>query len=181
MILPQAYRRTYGIGILTAGVLMGGALLLLHPRMQPSYWERPEALWEIDETHDPRTNIWKLAWEQPSDYMAHGLGAGQNTGYLMERYKEHHLYIYTAMHFHCHNQYLEELMELGIGGLLLFLLAWASIPLCAKGIGKQTAWLFCLMMLLNMFTDCIFSTFCGVALWAVSLILIRLQSDGAGE
>lgn len=181
MVLPQAYRRIYGIVIIVAGIVIGGTLLVFHPRMQRTYWENPETLWEIDETHDPRTNIWQLALEHPQDYSAYGLGAGQSLNYLLPKYEAHHLDIYIHERYHCHNQYLEEWMELGIGGLLFFLLAWCSILICARGEGRQTAWLFCLMMGMNMLTECTFSVFCRVGLWAVSLIFICLQSDRTSQ
>lgn len=177
ILLPKVYRRLYGAVIITAGILIGGVLLVMHPRMQRTYWENPETLLEIDETHDPRTNIWLLALESPQAYTAYGLGAGQSFNYLISKYEAHHLDYYVQARYHCHNQYLEEWIELGIGGLLLFLIAWCSIIICAHGEGRQTAWLFCLMMMMAMLTECIFAVFCRVALWAISLIFIYLQSN----
>ena len=68
-------------------------------------------------------------------------------------------------------------MEIGIPGLILFLIAWLSVPLCARKKGRQTAILFTTLFLLNMFTDCMFGKFCGIALWAVGMVLIFLQSN----
>ena len=164
--LPIRWRR-YSIGIGFIGLMAGIALLALHPRMQTEHLNQ-----------EPRAIIWRMALEQPQDYIAYGLGGGQSTDYLTTQFEQHNAFFYSIMHYHCHNQYLEEMMELGIGGLILFLLAWLSIPLCADKKSRRTAWFFCLMMLLNMCTESMFAVFCGVALWAVSMILIRLQSDG---
>ena len=61
--------------------------------------------------------------------------------------------------------------------VLFFLLAWISIPLCAKGKGRLTAILFLTIFAFNMFTDCMYAKFCGIGLWAVGLLFILLQSD----
>ena len=164
--LPHRIRR-YSIGIVLVGIVTGISLLAVHPRMQKERLHQ-----------EPRMKIWRFALEHPQDYLTHGLGGGQSTDYLIHKYEENNAFFYIMVRYHSHNQYLEELMELGIGGLLIFLLAWMSIPLCASGSGRKTAWLFSIMMMLCMLTECIFAVFCGVALWAVSMILIRLQSDG---
>lgn len=167
--LPTRLRR-YSIGIGVVGVAAGITLLAFHPRMQPEHLNQ-----------EPRAIIWSMALEQPQDYIAYGLGGGQSTEYLITQFEQHNAFFYAIVRYHCHNQYLEELMELGIGGLVLFLLAWLSIPLCAHEKSRRTAEFFCLMMMLNMCTESMFAVFCGVALWAVSVIMIRFQSDGEGE
>ena len=78
----------------------------------------------------------------------------------------------AELKFHPHNQYLEELMEVGIGGLLIFLLAWLSVPLCTDGNRRRMAWLFITLYLFNMFTDCMFAKFDGIALWVFAMVLI---------
>ena len=72
-------------------------------------------------------------------------------------------------------------MEIGLPGLLLFLLAWLSIPICAPKKGRLIALLFTTLFVFNMFTDCMFGKFDGVALWAAGLLFILLQSDPQRE
>ena len=134
---------------------------LFHPRTQD---------------HESRQDVWSVALEQPSDYIWTGLGAGQSTAYLMDRYREHQMDEYIQMEYNSHNQYLQETMELGLGGLLLFVFAWLSIPWCARGKGRQTALFFTIIYALNMCTDCMFGRFCGIALWSMGMIYIMLQS-----
>jgi O-antigen ligase len=136
---------------------------------------------EVSYYHDVRFNIWGCALQRPQEYAAYGLGAGQSTEYLAERYAEAGLTYYAQDRLHCHNQYLEELMETGVGGLLFFVLIWFAVPLCARGEGRQTAVAFTLLYLLNMFTDCMFGLFDGLVLWAVGLLLVFLQSDPQRE
>jgi O-antigen ligase len=131
----------------------------------------------IDENHDVRLNIWGAALQQPKDYLWYGLGAGQSKEYIRQKFENVGYSYIGTQNFHPHNQYLEELMEIGIFGMLFFLLAWLSIPLCAKGKGRQTAILFSTIFFFNMFTDSMFAMFCGIGLWAVGLLFILLQSD----
>ena len=61
-------------------------------------------------------------------------------------------------------------MEIGIPGLVLFLLAWLSILFCTEGEGKRFAILFVTLFGLNMLTDCMFGKFDGIALWTVGMV-----------
>ena len=176
-VLPAARRWRYGAAIVLAGVVVVAGLLHFHPRMQQVHVHDFTEMRTMSYDHDIRFNIWGAALQHPQDYLAYGIGAGQSKNYLREKYQEAGFDYYAQEKYHPHNQYLEELMEIGIPGLLLFLLAWLSIPLCAKKEGRQTAILFTILFMLNMLTDCMFGRFCGIALWAVGLLLILLQSD----
>ena len=175
--MPRRYRLRYGVGILLLGMVLGGGLLKMHPRMQNFDLSDITEMREISYEHDIRFNIWGVALQNPSDYWLYGIGGGQSTNYMVKRYQDLGLEYYEQKHYHPHNQYLEELMEIGIPGLLLFLLAWLAIPFCAKEKGRETAILFVTLFMLNMLTDCMFGKFCGIALWAVGLMFIYLQSD----
>lgn len=174
--MPHRYRWRYGLGILLAGIMIGGGILTFHPRMQTFNYKAITEIRDVSYTHDVRFNIWGAALQHPRDYLAHGLGAGQSWLYLIDRYKELGLNYYAQVEYNCHNQYLEELLEGGIIGLVLFLLAWFSIPVCARSHNREFAWLFVILFLFNMLTECLFGRFDGVAIWAVGLIFILLQS-----
>lgn len=175
--LPQRYRLRYGVGILLLGIILGFGLLELNPRMQNFDFAEFTQMRNVNSEHNVRLNIWGLALQQPSDYLAHGLGSGQSTNYMIEKYKEANFSYFVDMQYHAHNQYLEELMELGVPGLLFFLLCWLSIPICASRKGVFTALLFTALFMMNMLTDCMFGKFCGIALWAAGLMMIMLQSE----
>lgn len=174
--MPHRYRWRYGLGILLAGIMIGGGILTFHPRMQEFNYKAITEIRDVSNTHDVRFNIWGAALQHPKDYLAHGLGAGQSWLYLIDRYNELGLNYYARVEYNCHNQYLEELLEGGIIGLVLFLLAWFSIPVCARSHNREFAWLFVILFLFNMMTECLFGRFDGVAIWAVGLIFILLQS-----
>ena len=75
------------------------------------------------------------------------------------------------------NAIFEEWIEIGIPGMIFFILAWMSILYCATDKGRKTATLLVTLYGLNMLTDCMFGRFDGIALWATFMILILLQSD----
>ncbi len=177
-MLPQAHRRLAGAGIVLVAIIAGGCMMMFHPRMQQFDLEQIQEMQNISYEHEHRLNIWAIALQNHEDYLAYGLGTGQSTNYLIDKYRQTGFDYYASMRFNAHNQYLEQLMELGIPGLLFFLLAWMSLPLCANGAaGKRTAWLFLTLYTFNMFTDIMFGMFCGIALWAVGMVIILLQSN----
>ena len=174
--LPRRYRLRYGVGILLFGMIIGGGALKLHPRMQEFDVSDITEMRTISEDHDVRLNIWGVALQKPTDYLFPGLGAGQSTNYMIRYFEKHGMNYYAYKRYHPHNQYLEVLMENGIIGLLLFVLAWLSTCLYSRGRGRITAVLLTTIFCMNMLTDCMFGKFCGIGLWAVGMLLITLQS-----
>jgi len=179
--LPERHRVAYGLGIILIGIMLGGGLLKYHPRMQHFNYHAITEMRTISYEHDVRFNIWGAALQHPEDYIGHGIGAGQSWLYMIGRYHETGLEYCAEQEYNCHNQYLEETIEGGILGLLLMLIAWFSIPFCARGKGRQTAWLFLVLFMLNMATECVFGRFDSVALWAIGMLLILLQSHPESE
>ena len=175
-LLPRKQRLRYGVGIVLLGMLLGGGILKMHPRMQEFDLRDITEMREMSYDHDIRFNIWGAALQHPKDYIAYGLGAGQSKAYLAARYDDVHFDYYAFKQYHAHNQYLEETMEIGLTGMLLFVLAWLSIPFCTKGQARKTAMLFTTLFMLSMMTDCMFGKFDGIALWAVGLLFILLQT-----
>ncbi|MBQ6723547.1 MAG: O-antigen ligase family protein [Paludibacteraceae bacterium] len=174
MSLPRRYRWRYGVGILLLGVVLGGGLLKLHPRMQQFDFASIKQMREVSYEHDVRLNIYGCALQQPEDYLAYGFGAGQSTGYLMDIYREKGFDYYIVKQYHAHNQYLQELMEIGIPGLVFFFLAWLSIPIFARKEDKRFALQFFTLFFLNMNTDCMFGMFDGIVLWAFGMVFLLI-------
>ena len=171
-VLPKRFAWSYWTGIVVLfGALLFG-LVKVHPRARDFGLNGLTNVRELSYYHDVRLNIWGAAVQHPDDYLAFGLGAGQSTAYLAQQFEEAGIPTYVPEHYNTHNQYLEELLENGIGGLILFLLAWLSIPLCADPKNRRLAVLFTVLFMLNMCTECMFGKFCGVALWAAGMLLI---------
>lgn len=174
-------RIRYKIAFVLFACGIGLFALSQHPRMQEFDYTDLLSIRETVHDHNVRLNIWGIALDSPKDYSLFGLGAGQSFEYLQHKYKEHGFNQYTYTLLNSHNQYLEEWIELGIPGLLFFLLAWSSIPFFNTKRARKTAMMLLTLYALNMLTDCMFGRFDGIALWCVWMILIRLQADAQGN
>lgn len=185
---PSRWRTLSATAALLTGVIMSVCIIQLHPRMQSFEWEHLK-LEKLDADRNARLNIWSMALEHPGDYIWRGVGAGNSTAYLQQRYAEHGYTTYIRKSYNSHNQYLTELLELGIFGLLLFCAAWVSL-LCfpQKGKPRQIAAYVASIYMLNMLTDNMFGRFDGLALFAVCILIgmlyerveLPLVSDGGG-
>lgn len=172
--LPQKHRWLYGLGIMLVGAAVGCIILFTHPRMKGVIADGLTV--EQITKHEPRVGIWSIALKEPEFSFWKGLGGGQSVNYLEKQYNKFYMKYYKDHHYHAHNQYLEEFMELGIFGLIYFIVLWLSILMCTKGIGRRTAVFFVTIYGLNMFTDCMWGKFDGIALWAIVMVYLILQS-----
>lgn len=172
--LPQKHRWLYGLGIMLVGAAVGCIILFTHPRMKGVIADGLTV--EQITKHEPRVGIWSIALKEPEFSFWKGLGGGQSVNYLEKQYNKFYMKYYKDHHYHAHNQYLEEFMELGIFGLIYFIVLWLSILMCTKGIGRRTAVFFVTIYGLNMLTDCMWGKFDGIALWAIVMVYLILQS-----
>lgn len=173
--LPKRHIR-YNIAITLFAVFVGLGVLTLHPRMQNFQFEQVLSP-HIDKENDIRLNIWAIAISQPEDYSLYGLGAGQSVPYLQKLYQQFGFEDYARIGYAAHNQYLAEWIEIGVPGLLFFLLAWLSIVYYTHGRARKSAVIFFALFILNMFTDCMWGKFDGIALWLAWMVFIRIQTD----
>ena len=172
--LPEKHRWLYGIMTVVIGIAIGCGIFFTHPRMKTIMAD--ELTIEQLTKHEPRVGIWSIALKEPEFSFWKGLGGGQSVNYLEKQYNKFYMKYYKDHHYHAHNQYLEEFMELGYFGLLFFILAWLSVLVCAKDQGRKIAVYFVAVYGLNMFTDCMWGKFDGIALWAVMMLIIYLAS-----
>ncbi len=174
--LPIRHIR-YKIALIIFACAVGLFALSQHPRMQDFNYTRLLSIRNVEKGENVRLNIWGTALDSPKDYSLYGLGAGQSTPYLQKKYTEAGLQHYTQRCYATHNQYLEEWIEIGIPGMIFFILAWISIPLFYTKRGRKSAVILLTLYALNMLTDCMFGRFDGIILWCMWMVLIRLQSD----
>jgi O-antigen ligase len=170
-------RIRYKIAFLLLACGIGLFALSQHPRMQKFDYEQLLSIRETTNNHNVRLNIWGTALDSPKDYSLYGLGAGQSIPYLQQKYKEKGFSNYARISYAAHNQYLAEWMEIGIPGLIFFILAWISIPYFTQKRARKSAIMLLTLYAFNMLTDCMWGMFDGIALWCVWMVLIRLQSD----
>lgn len=170
-------RVRYKIAFLFVACGLGLFALSQHPRMENFDYEQLLSIRDTNQKHNVRINIWGTALDTPQDYSLYGLGAGQSIPYLRKKYEDLGLLQYARITYASHNQYLAEWMELGIPGLIFFILAWVSIPWCTQKRARKSAMMLFTLYALNMLTDCMWGMFDGIALWCVWMVLIRLQAD----
>lgn len=177
-LVPQRLMRTWGIGIIAAIAVVGTITFLQHPRMQSFNKQEITHFMQTDDSHDIRLNIWGFALSTPQDYLAYGLGAGQSATYLSQKFDQVNWDHYQNQGYNsCHNQYLEELIENGIAGLIWFVLCWGVLIICCDPKSRLVAILLTTLYGLNMCTDVMFGRYDGIALWSVwVIVLIMLQS-----
>ena len=167
------------ISIITTALVLcavGIGGVVLHPR---------SAGHSIDE--EPRMAVWKTALEQPTDYIAYGLGAGNSTDYLVERYQQRGWEIFYLRRFSPHNQFLGVCMDLGIVAAVLFVLFWLGIPWFFAG--DKRYWACCALgiCLPAMSTEMVLGGIEGIVFVNILFLLGTLlpdstrQTDAAGE
>lgn len=172
--------------IITASALivsLGLGLLLViqyHPRFEG---QSREEVFAYDEDSDepatePRIAIWHAALENPSDYLAYGVGAGNSVDYMVEQYQERGWDLYAERRFSPHNQYFAELIELGIAGFIFFVALWFAIPFSQKGKSRKVAFYIVIILMCDMLTETILGTIEGVFLCCFAILfLFRLNAE----
>ena len=102
--------------------------------------------------------------------------SGGNSDYLVPIYAEHDWDKFTERQYNAHNQYIGELIDLGIFAATFFLLIWLLYPLWYKGRVRQFASLVVLTLALNMLTENMLDRIEGVIITCVILITTALLS-----
>lgn len=161
------------VGIM--GITMCSLLFTLHPRFEKLHLEHitERETYQTNEI-EPRINIWYSALQTPEDYFWHGVGAGGNSEYLVPIYAEHDWDKFTERQYNAHNQYIGELIDLGIFAAIFFILIWLLYPLWFKGRLRQFASLVVLTIALNMLTENMLDRIEGVIITCVILVTTAL-------
>ena len=167
---PKGIRIT---GIVTTVVLVCAACFIgirLHPRSAGHTLQ-----------DEPRMTVWTTATEQPSDYLAYGVGAGNSTDYLVERYQQRGWEIFYLRRFSPHNQFLGVCMDLGIAAAILFALFWCGIPWFFTG--DKRYWAFCALgiCLPAMSTEMLLGGIEGIVFIDVLFLLGTLLPDSTRQ
>lgn len=176
-------RHRWAVALVTTIVMVGGALAVwqLHPRMRSltiADLTNLETHME-DNEKEPRLLIWKIATEHPEQYAAYGMGVGNATPYLIDRYQQLGLTHYAYKQYATHNQYLEIAMELGVVAVLCFMAIWVAVPLCQNKDSEARRFAVYLGTVfgVNMLTDCLLSRIEGVVYICAFLLLISCLSQ----
>jgi O-antigen ligase len=76
-----------------------------------------------------RLALWSCGWEVAKNNMITGVGIGDRIQAVNEVYKARNFTMAIETKKNVHNSYLDALLTFGIGGLLLFLMAFVILPL----------------------------------------------------
>lgn len=123
---------------------------------------------------EPRLLIWQSCFESPSDYSLYGLGAGSSDEYLLEKFAAHGWPYFVARKYCPHNQYINEWMELGLLGGILFTLLWLVYPWTQKKRARHAALYFTVALCLTMLTENSLNGVEGTFNVSISLLLIQI-------
>lgn len=162
-----------GIGLIVVTGLY--LLMVYHPRMQNFKSDDFEALKTgktTNEMIEPRLLIWHAVFESPSDYVWHGVGAGNSTNYLVEKYKSNNFPDrFVIRRFGPHNQYFAEMIELGIFGALYLIVFFVVIYGFCTGNARRFAFYFALLMAFNFLTEAMLGRGDGVLTLSFFLLM----------
>lgn len=75
-----------------------------------------------------RLALWSCGWEVAKNNLITGVGIGDRITVVNEVYKERNFTMAIQTKKNAHNSYLDALLTFGIGGLVLFLLAFVALP-----------------------------------------------------
>lgn len=171
-----------GLGISIAVLVVAGssvAGMYLHPRNAKidltQIRELENNSWAP--TSEPRIAIWHTALERPGDYLAHGVGVGNATDYMVSRYQDHGWACYVHCRYSPHNQFLNTCIELGIAAAILFAMFWFCLPFCFQGTARY--WTLCLVGICipSMMTDVLLGGLEGIVFLVVMMTIGWLLSN----
>jgi len=175
------------IVILTTIVSLSVLLLFLAFKYLPRVSNLKSINWEVVKTGnnwdpvvtEPRFLIWYSAFKQPSDYIVHGVGAGNSTEYLMKIYKSNNYpQNFLDYKFGVHNQYIIETIELGVLGGAFMLLFFLFFSRFFTGKARRFAIYFSLLYGVNLMVEGMLGRVEGIIyLSFFSLFCVWLQNE----
>lgn len=158
------------------GLAAAWSMLHFHPRFEGQSMEEIFAIHEDEEmpSFEPRLAIWHEAFEQPSDYVLYGVGAGCVGDYLTPKYEAHGWTKYIEHRYHAHNQFLTECIELGIVPAIMFLLIWLIYPCTQPSKVRHLSLYLTIVLVMTMLTENVFNGVEGTINTCVALMMVAL-------
>ncbi|MBO4645446.1 MAG: O-antigen ligase family protein [Bacteroidales bacterium] len=185
-LLNLHQRRVWAtLGILLV-LVVGGVMLV--SRMNTRVVNSLQTYQEADKV-DPqessaiRMALWQCSWEIYEKNWAFGVGPGDVLSELHDR-EVAHGYVYLSQHSaKCHNQYLQNMVALGIPGLLVLLAFWAWPAVFAWRKKDLLTLLLIFIVGANMLVDCVLQYYPGSTFTPIflSICFARGHSMPCGE
>lgn len=153
-----------------------------HPRMQNFESEDFMVIKTGESTNEliePRLLIWHAVFDSPKDYYLYGLGAGNSTKYLVEKYKSHEYpAVYADRKYSTHNQYFAAMMEMGVAGALYLIVFFFLFHRFFTGNARRFAFYFAILISFNLLTEAMLGRGDGVLILSfISLLCLWMQNE----
>ena len=158
-----------GVGIL--------CLFTFHPRMKQysiKQWFVVEETRKDSPSIEPRIAIWFTFFEHSKDIPICGVGVGNASHYMTEKYAEKGWERYENRSFSPHNQYLTVWLELGIIIALCFTIFCVATPLCYTGEARHWAIYATIIAMCSMCTENILGKVEGIHFIVITLLIAYL-------
>lgn len=175
--------RVYVVSGVVLLISIGSYLFVeYHPRMQnfkANDFETLKTGKTTNEFIEPRLLIWHAVFENPQDYLLHGLGVGNSTDYLVEKYLSNGFpEVFATRKYSAHNQYFIATMELGLAGGLFLILFFFLFHRFLRGNARRFGFYFSLLMSFNLLTEGMLGRGDGVlTLCFFALVCIWMQQE----
>lgn len=173
--IRMAQKRWVKSLILSLSIAITLTFTFLHPRMQELM--HPDTYLQYNEQvndvayNNARIAIWHTIFQQASDFSAYGLGVNNACPYLATQYEQKGWTLFLQNRYGPHSQYFALWMDLGLLAMLLFIVAWWSLPLFFKR-QRNFAWAVTLLLGISMITESLFGRLDGVITVCVLLIIL---------
>lgn len=189
--ISKYYSSTYFILSVFAILLLGSRLAVILLLLQPVLFLLPlksiyrlmlptviivfsSIICFIGYLDGPRNQLWKMSWAAIQERPWAGHGTGTSEGILQNIELANMAGFNSVLKMnHSHNQYLTYLLENGIIGFLIFLLAFINIIYCYYKLDNKTMLILCFMILLLMLFESPFRT--ATPLYLISFLFSILS------
>ena len=126
--------------------------------------QRKDFQFIVDHYGVDRIPIWMLSSEIICENFWIGVGSGDVSDNLMNKYKKYHLQYFETNKFNAHNQYFETFVALGIIGFVIFM-AWLFYPLFQKSNYYKERYLILILagiLIINFLFESVLNSISGV-------------------
>lgn len=135
---------------------------------------------DATEANEPRYYLWATVLEHWKEYGFFGMGAGQHSDFMMERFREAGNELFISLGYGPHNQYFSYRMCLGPLAVLLVLAVFVIIPRVYRGAARYSAHAFAFLYAFLLLSDDLLERMDSIIMliiWMVLLYVIDTASN----
>ncbi|MDA3818856.1 MAG: O-antigen ligase family protein [Candidatus Delongbacteria bacterium] len=129
------------------------------------------------EQRDPRLQIWKTCTMLIPMHFWTGIGAGDTTEKLIEKYREYNFQVPAQKRLNCHNQFFQTQLSTGIFASIFLMLSFLFIIINHGTKFEGIIWIFLLMVFIHFLFEAMLETQSGVQFIVFFLVLFSYQQQ----